>query len=84
MSGRGGSSSGLTKRNVSIGCGGRVLETLLVIFVVLKVLGIAPIAGWSWWLVLLPLWIELGIGLLLILVLGGLLVLELWTSRPWG
>jgi len=74
---------GNDKRNVSIGCGGRVLETLLVIFVVLKILGIAPIAGWSWWLVLLPLWIELGLILLVLLVLGGLLAVELWTSRPW-
>ena len=78
-----GEKMGNDKRNVSIGCGGRVLETLLVIFVVLKILGIAPIAGWSWWLVLLPLWIELGLILLVLLVFGGLLAVELWTSRPW-
>lgn len=33
-----------------------VVDILLVAFIILKLLGVIH---WSWWLVLLPLWIEL-------------------------
>ena len=42
-----------------------VLGILLVIFIVLKVL---KLIAWSWWLVLIPLWIELGILVLAVLI----------------
>ena len=32
---------------------------LTVIFIVLKVLGVGVVAGWSWWWVLSPLWISI-------------------------
>ncbi len=38
-----------------------VLGILGVAFVLLKVLGIAPVAAWSWWLVTLPFWIGIAI-----------------------
>lgn len=38
-----------------------VLGILLVIFITLKVVGVIT---WSWWLVLLPLWISIVIGFL--------------------
>ena len=44
------------KSNNNGGCG--CLGTLLLIFVVLKLLGLID---WSWWWVLSPVWIELGI-----------------------
>lgn len=42
---------------------------LTIIFIVLKLVGIAPIAAWSWWWVLSPLWIGF---LAIILIVGGL------------
>lgn len=35
------------------------MEFLLIIFVVLKIVGIEPVASWSWWWVFAPLWISL-------------------------
>lgn len=46
--------------NVSLG-GGSWLGLLGVIFVVLKLVGVAPIVDWSWWLVLLPFYLGLAI-----------------------
>ena len=39
---------------------------LQVVFIALKV---AKVIDWSWWLVFLPIWIELGIIILLIIIL---------------
>jgi hypothetical protein len=41
-----------------------ILGVLLIVFIVLKLVGVVT---WSWWIVLIPLWIE--IGLLIIVVL---------------
>lgn len=35
-----------------------LLDILLIIFIVLKIIGVIT---WSWWLVLIPLWIDLGV-----------------------
>lgn len=40
---------------------------LQVVFIALKV---AKVIDWSWWLVFLPVWIELGIIVLLIIILA--------------
>lgn len=37
-----------------------VLDVVGIIFIVLKIIGVEPVVGWSWWLVLLPLWIYIG------------------------
>lgn len=42
------------KTSSSIG----LLDILLIIFIVLKIIGVIT---WSWWLVLIPLWIDLGV-----------------------
>lgn len=43
------------------------LDLLQVAFIILKLCGVIK---WSWWLVLLPLWIELGVlGILLIVLI---------------
>lgn len=44
-----------------------ILGVLLTIFIVLKVL---HIIAWSWWLVLIPLWIYLGIAALVFIVVA--------------
>ena len=38
-----------------------ILGMIQVVFIILKLLGVSPVATWSWGLVLLPLWIELGL-----------------------
>ena len=42
------------------------LDVLLVVFIALK---IAKVIDWSWWLVLLPLWIQIGLILIIIIVI---------------
>jgi hypothetical protein len=51
-------------------------SVLTIIFVVLKVLGVAPVATWGWLWVLSPLWIGFlaGLGLLLLFGLIALVV----------
>lgn len=48
------------------------LGLLGVIFVVAKVFGIAPVADWSWWIVLLPFYLGLAI-ILAVVVIGAML-----------
>lgn len=43
----------------------RILELLLVIFIVLKLTGVIT---WSWWWVLSPLWIPLAIALIVTII----------------
>jgi len=37
-----------------------VLDVVGIIFITLKIIGVEPVAGWPWWIVLLPLWIYIG------------------------
>ena len=50
-----------------------VLETLLIVFIVLKVNNLVT---WSWWTVLSPLWVTVGIAFVLIFVIAILKVIE--------
>lgn len=43
-----------------------LLEVLTIVFIVLKLCGLI---SWSWWLVLMPLWIELGVIVVLLIIL---------------
>ena len=43
----------------------RILELLLVVFIVLKLTGVII---WSWWWVLSPLWIPLAIALIVTII----------------
>ena len=43
-----------------------VFGLLGVIFVVLKIVGIQPIAGWSWWWVTAPFWGGLALALAIV------------------
>lgn len=60
-----------------------------VVLVLAKIFGVAPVAAWSWWLVLLPFYIGLAI-LLAFLVIGAVSVggafgiaymLDWWKNR---
>lgn len=61
---------------------------LFIIFVLCKIFSIGPIAGWSWWLVFLPLYgpfllvLSIG-GVAFLLVLSGVALYEWWQRRKW-
>lgn len=46
------------------------LGVVQIVFIILKLVGVI---GWSWWLVLIPLWIMIGFGFLSLIV--GLLII---------
>jgi hypothetical protein len=50
-----------------------ILMVIQIVFIVLKLLGVAPVATWSWVLVLLPLWIDLGL-IVLILIISAIFI----------
>lgn len=47
-----------------------ILGIIQVVFIILKLLGIAPVATWAWSIVLIPLWIDLGIAAIILIGLG--------------
>ena len=42
------------------------LDVLLVVFIALK---IAKVISWSWWLVFLPLWIQIGLVIIMMIII---------------
>ena len=48
---------------------------LTIAFVVMKLTGVI---GWSWWWVLAPLWIPLGVGLIMVLFVIAFSIQEKW------
>ena len=53
----------MSEESKSSGLG--TLAVLQVVFLVLKLTGLID---WSWWLVLVPLWVDIGFGLLFIIL----------------
>lgn len=56
------------EKNSSSGIG--LLAVIQVVLIMLKLLGIAPVATWTWTVVLIPLWIDLGIAGIILIGLG--------------
>jgi hypothetical protein len=46
-----------------------ILTVVQVVFIILKLLGIAPVATWAWSVVLIPLWISLGLWAIFLIIL---------------
>jgi len=46
-----------------------ILGIIQVVFIILKLLGVAPIATWAWSVVLIPLWISLGLWAIFLIIL---------------
>lgn len=46
-----------------------ILGVIQVVLIVLKLLGIVPVATWAWSVVLIPLWINLGIVAIALIIL---------------
>lgn len=53
-----------SSKSGGIGC----LTVIGIVFVVLKLLAIQPVANWSWLWVLCPFWAPLAIGILLVII----------------
>ena len=53
------------ENNSSSYAGIGVVGVLEIIFIVLKLVGVID---WSWWVVLIPLWIDLGMSFILVLI----------------
>lgn len=51
------------------------IDVLQIVFIVLKLCGVIK---WSWWLVLMPIWISLGIGVILLIIL---VIYGIWLKK---
>lgn len=47
-----------------------ILLVVLVVFIIMKLFGVMPIAAWSWWMVFSPLWIGFGLFLAFLIIVG--------------
>jgi hypothetical protein len=63
-----------SNNNVTTG-GITAIDVLQIVFIVLKLCGVIK---WSWWLVLMPIWISLGIGVILFIIL---LIYGIWLKK---
>lgn len=57
-----------------------ILGVIQIVFIILKVLGITPVASWSWGLVLIPLWIDLVITMIILIALG---LIVIYTNKKY-
>ena len=55
-------------KNVSSG-GISFFGLLAIVFITLKLTQIGPVANWSWWWVLSPIWIPFALSILILLVM---------------
>lgn len=56
-------------KNSSSSSGIGIAGVLTIVFIVLKLVGVGPVANWSWWWVLSPMWISTGIVIFFLLVM---------------
>ena len=63
-----------SNNNVTTG-GITAIDVLQIVLIVLKLCGVIK---WSWWLVLMPLWISLGIGIILFIIL---VIYGIWFNK---
>ena len=59
-----------TSQTTNVTVGGSFLNVLALVFIVLKIVGVEPIASWSWWWVLSPIWIPITIVLFFAVLWG--------------
>lgn len=65
--------------NTSSGIG--IPTVVLVVFIILKLL---KLINWSWWWVLSPLWISVGLWLVVALVVYGTIIISRLSERKRG
>jgi len=56
--------------NVKSSGGIGAMGVLGIILILLKAFGVSAVAGWSWWIVLMPFWIGIAIVLAFLLLIG--------------
>ena len=66
-----------SKGSTGLGCGSVILISLQVVFIVLKCVGVLE---WPWWKIFIPLWIDLGITALFLIVF---FVIAFIAKRKW-
>lgn len=59
-------------KEYNTGGGVSFLGLLAILFIALKLLAIGPVASWSWWWVLSPLWLPIGIVLICVVFFGAI------------
>ena len=64
----------------NIGC----LTVVGVVFLVLKLLAVPPVADWAWWIVLAPFWAPVAAALLVLAGFGMVLILLLLGNTMVG
>lgn len=64
----------------NIGC----LTVVGIVFLILKLLAVPPVASWSWWIVLAPFWAPMAAALLVLAGFGVVLVLLLLGNTTIG
>ena len=70
----------ISKSVNNIGC----LTVVGVVFLVLKLLAVPPVADWSWWIVLAPFWAPVAAALLVLVGFGMVLILLLLGNTTVG
>lgn len=66
----------MKENNNNVTTGGiTAIDVLQIVFIVLKLCGVIK---WSWWLVLMPIWISLGIGVILLIIL---VIYGIWLKK---
>ncbi len=71
----------MSKNTKTTTTGVSLLGVLQIIFIVLKLCGLID---WSWWKVFIPMWIDLGIiAVFLLLYLVILIVAYIYGKHPW-
>jgi hypothetical protein len=72
----------MSNSNSSASSGGIGLFTVVgIVFVVLKLVGVAPIAGWSWLWVLSPFWIGFVLAIAFLVLFVGLGAFFSWLAN---
>ena len=62
--------------NTSSGIG--IPTVVLIVFIILKLVGVI---NWSWWWVLSPLWISIGLWLTVTIVIYGGIAIAAWINK---
>ena len=50
-----------------------ICGSAFIVLMTLKIVGVAPVASWSWWWITAPLWIWFAVGAVIIAGLGGVM-----------
>ena len=58
----------MSSKNQTQSKGIGLMSMLFVLFLALKLIGIAPVATWSWWWITAPLWADLAFCIVVLMI----------------